>query len=249
MKRVAFVTGGASGMGLSICEHLARQGHSVVVADWNGEGAEKAAKAIRADGGQAVAAQVDVSDREQVDRAVHAARSEFGPVGILVTSAGVSRSEPFAEITAESWHQVIDINLTGTFHCVQAAIPDMVEARWGRVVLISSSSAQRGAARMTHYAASKGGIIAFGKALALEYAPLGITVNNIAPSVVATPMVEQQQAIGAAPSNEAMASRVPVGRMGTGDDIAAACMYLCSEEASYVTGQTVSVNGGSFVGW
>jgi 2-hydroxycyclohexanecarboxyl-CoA dehydrogenase len=249
MKRTALVTGGASGIGLSICEHLARAGHSVVVADYNGDGAEAAAKAIRENGGQAMAVTVDVSDRAQIDRAVDAARGEFGPVGILVTSAAVSRKEPFEQMSAESWEQIISVNLTGTFHCVQAVIGDMTAAGWGRVVMISSSSAQRGAPGMTHYAASKGGVIAFGKTLALEFAKRGVTVNNIAPSVVETPMVAQQRAVGAVPSYEKMAAGVPVGRIGTGDDIAAACMYLVSEEASYFTGQTVSVNGGSFVGW
>jgi 2-hydroxycyclohexanecarboxyl-CoA dehydrogenase len=249
MKRVAFVTGGASGIGLSICEHLARAGHSVVVADYNGDGAEDVAKAIRESGGQATAAAVDVSDRLQVDKAVQAARDEFGPVGILVTSAALSRREPFEELSAQSWQQIIDVNLTGTFHCVQAVIGDMTGAGWGRVVMISSSSAQRGAPKMAHYAASKGGVIALGKTLALEFAKRGVTVNNIAPSVVDTPMVAQQRAAGALGSSEAMARSVPVGRMGTGDDIAAACLYLVSEEASYVTGQTVSVNGGAFVGW
>jgi 2-hydroxycyclohexanecarboxyl-CoA dehydrogenase len=249
MKRAALVTGGASGIGLSICEHLARAGHSVAIADYNGDGAEEAAKAIRDSGGQAVAVPVDVSDRSQVDKAVAVARDELGPIGILVTSAAVSRREPFEEMSTESWERVVGVNLTGTFHCVQAVIGDMTEAGWGRVVMISSSSAQRGAPGMTHYAASKGGVIAFGKSLALEFAARGVTVNNIAPSVVETPMVAQQRAVGAVGSSEAMARRVPVGRMGTGDDIAAACMYLVSAEASYVTGQTVSVNGGSFVGW
>lgn len=249
MKRAALVTGGASGIGLSICEHLARAGHNVAVADYNGDGAEAAANAIRDSGGRAVAVQVDVSDRSQVHKAVAVARGELGPIGILVTSAAVSRREPFEEMSAESWEQIVSVNLTGTFHCVQAVIGDMTEAGWGRVVMISSSSAQRGAPGMTHYAASKGGVIAFGKALALEFAARGVTVNNIAPSVIETPMVAQQRAAGAVGSREAMARGVPVGRMGTGDDIAAACMYLVSEEASYVTGQTVSVNGGSFVGW
>jgi len=249
MKRAAFVTGGASGIGLSICEHLAGAGHSVVVADYNGDGAEDAARVIRDGGGHAVSVQVDVSDRAQVDKAVEAARGEFGPIGILVTSAAVSRREPFEQMSAESWERIISVNLTGTFHCVQAVIGDMTGAGWGRVVMISSSSAQRGAPGMTHYAASKGGVIAFGKALALEFAARGVTVNNIAPSVVDTPMVAQQRAAGAVPSSEVMARGVPVGRMGTGDDIAAACLYLVSAEASYVTGQTVSVNGGSFVGW
>jgi len=211
MKRAAFVTGGASGIGLSICEHLARAGHSVAVADYNGDGAEDVAKAIRDSGGQAIAVPVDVSDRCRLDKAVAAARGEFGAIGILVTSAAVSRREPFEQMSAESW--------------------------------------ERRRPGMTHYAASKGGVIAFGKALALEVAARGVTVNNIAPSVIETPMVAQQRAAGAVASREAMASRVPVGRMGTGDDIAAACLYLVSEEASYVTGQTVSVNGGSFVGW
>ena len=249
MKRTALVTGGASGIGLSICEHLARAGHGVVVADCNGDAADAAAKAIRDNGGAAMAVTVDVSDRAQVDKAVEAARGEFGPVGILVTSAAMSRREPFEQMSAESWEQIIGVNLTGTFHCVQAVIGDMTAAGWGRVVMISSSSAQRGAPGMTHYAASKGGVIAFGKTLALEFAKRGVTVNNIAPSVVETPMVEQQRAAGAVPSAEKMAAGVPVGRVGTGDDIAAACMYLVSEEASYFTGQTVSVNGGSFVGW
>ncbi|HEX4287872.1 MAG TPA: SDR family NAD(P)-dependent oxidoreductase [Trebonia sp.] len=249
MKRAAFVTGGASGIGLSIGEHLARAGHGVAIADYNGDAAEAAAAAIRDGGGRAIAVQVDVSDRSQVDKAVEAARGELGPVGILVTSAAVSRAERFEEMAAESWEQIIAVNLTGTFHCVQAVIEDMTEAGWGRVVMISSSSAQRGSPRMTHYAASKGGVIAFGKALALEFAARGVTVNNIAPSVIETPMVEQMRAAGKVGSSDAMARGVPVGRMGTGDDIAAACMYLVSEEASYITGQTVSVNGGSFVGW
>jgi 2-hydroxycyclohexanecarboxyl-CoA dehydrogenase len=249
MQRTAFVTGGASGIGLSICQHLARAGHSVAVADYNGVGAEEAARAIREDGGRALAVSVDVSDRAQVDKAADAVRAEFGPIGILVTSAAVTRREPFETVSDEAWQQVLAVNLTGTFYCVQAVIGDMTEAGWGRVVLISSSSAQRGGPGMTHYAASKGGVIAFGKTLALEFANRGVTVNNIAPSAVETPMMQQQRAAGKMPAAEESARRVPVGRMGTGDDIAAACMYVVSEEASYFTGQTVSVNGGSFVGW
>lgn len=248
MQRVAFVTGGASGIGLSIARHLARVGHPVVIADVNAQAAQEEAKLITADGGQAIGVPVDVSDRSQVDAAMETAREEFGPATILLTSAAISRAERFAGISAQSWQQVIDVNLTGTFHCVQSALPDMIEAGWGRVVLISSSSAQRGAPRMAQYAASKGGVIALGKTLALEFASLGITVNNIAPSSVYTPMVAQQVAAGAL-SVEAMAARVPVGRLGTGDDIAAAALYLVSEQASYITGQTISVNGGSFVGW
>jgi 2-hydroxycyclohexanecarboxyl-CoA dehydrogenase len=249
MTRVVVVTGGASGMGLSICEQLARQGNAVVVVDVNGENAERVASGIRAVGDQAVACQADVSDRAEVDAAMQLGRETFGAIGMLVVSAGVTKREPFSEITLESWNRIMAINLTGTFHCVQSAIPDMVEAGWGRIVLITSSSAQRGAPGMAHYASSKGGMIALNKTLALEYAKAGVTVNNIAPSSIDTPMVLQQQAAGGMPSNEQLAKRVPVGRLGTGDDIAAACSYLCSEEASFITGQTISVNGGSFVGW
>jgi 2-hydroxycyclohexanecarboxyl-CoA dehydrogenase len=234
-------------MGRSICHHLARQGNAVAVVDLDGEGAERVAKESRTEGARAIACQADVSDRVAVDHAVQATRSELGPVGILVTSAGVAKFEPFAEITVESWNRVLAINLTGTFHCVQAALPDMLDARWGRVVLISSSSAQRGAPGMAHYASSKGGVIALTRTLALEYASCGITVNNIAPSSIDTPMVHEWQSSGAVGPSEAMARRIPVGRMGTGADIAAACAFLCSEEASYVTGQTLSVNGGSYV--
>jgi 2-hydroxycyclohexanecarboxyl-CoA dehydrogenase len=243
----AVITGGASGMGRSICHHLASRASAVAVVDLNGEAAEQVARELRGDGARAVACQADVSDRVEVDRAMRTARSELGPVAILVTSAGVAKFEPFGEITLESWNRVLEINLTGTFHCIQAALPDMLEVKWGRVVMISSSSAQRGAPRMAHYASSKAGIIALTKTLALEYASSGITVNNIAPSSIDTPMVHEWQASGAIGPTESMARNIPVGRVGTGDDIAAACTFLCSAEAGYITGQTVSVNGGSYV--
>lgn len=234
-------------MGRSICQHLARRGDAVAVVDSNGDAAQSVAKELQEEGARALACPTDVSDRAQVDHAMQAVRSELGPIAILVTSAGVARFERFAEITLESWNRILAINLTGTFHCVQAALPDMVDAQWGRVVLISSSSAQRGAPRMAHYASSKGGVIALARTLALEYAALGITVNNIAPSSIDTPMVNEWQASGAMGPSDAMARRIPVGRLGTGDDVAAACAFLCSEEAAFITGQTVSVNGGSYV--
>jgi 2-hydroxycyclohexanecarboxyl-CoA dehydrogenase len=234
-------------MGRSICQHLARRGHAVAVMDSNGDAAESVAKELHEEGARALACRADVSDRAQVDQAMQEVRGQLGPVAILVTSAGVARFEPFAEITLESWNRVLAINLTGTFNCVQAALPDMVDAKWGRIVLISSSSAQRGAPRMAHYASSKGGVIALAKTLALEYGALGITVNNIAPSSIDTPMVDEWRASGAIGPSDDMARRIPVGRVGTGDDVAAACAFLCSEEAGYITGQTVSVNGGSYV--
>ena len=245
MGRVAVVTGGASGIGLAICRHLADRGHRIAVLDLDGDAAQREAEALQRRGAQAVAGAVDVSDRKAVDEALGKVRSELGPVEILVTSAGISGFVKFTELTLEVWNRMIAVNLTGTFHCLQAAIPDMIAAHWGRIVTIASSSAQTGAARMAHYASSKGGVIALTRALAREYAPAGITVNTIPPCSIDTPMAQHFQASGELPGNEMLASRIPVGRMGTGDDIAAACAFLCSEEASYITGQVIGVNGGA----
>jgi 2-hydroxycyclohexanecarboxyl-CoA dehydrogenase len=245
MSRVAVVTGGASGIGLAICRHLADRGHRIAVLDQNGGAAQRAAENLRAGGARAMASAVDVSERKAVDDALGKVRSELGPVEIMVTSAGISGFVAFADITIEAWNRMIAVNLTGTFHCLQAAIPDMVAARWGRIVTIASSSAQTGAPRMAHYVSSKGGVIGLTRALAREYAPLGITVNTIPPSSIDTPMAHQFQASGDLPGYEVVAARIPVGRMGTADDIAAACAFLCSDEASYITGQVIGVNGGA----
>jgi 2-hydroxycyclohexanecarboxyl-CoA dehydrogenase len=245
MSRVAVVTGGASGIGLAICRHLAGRGHRIAVLDQNGGAAERAAEELRAGGARALASAVDVSERKAVDDALGKVRGELGPVEIMVTSAGISGFVAFADITIEAWNRMLAVNLTGTFHCLQAAIPDMVAARWGRIVTIASSSAQTGAPRMAHYVSSKGGVIGLTRALAREYAPRGITVNTIPPSAIDTPMAHQFQASGDLPGYDVVAARIPVGRMGTADDIAAACAFLCSEEASYITGQVIGVNGGA----
>ncbi|MGF7238816.1 MAG: SDR family NAD(P)-dependent oxidoreductase [Frankia sp.] len=245
MSRVAVVTGGASGMGLSICEHLARLGDRVAVLDVNGDAARQAATNLEERGGQAMACAVDVSDRAAVEKALAQVRGELGPIEIMVTCAAIARWEGFAEISLESWDRVLAVNLTGTFHCIQAAIPDMVAAGWGRVVTITSSAAQIGTSKNAHYNASKGGVVTLTRAVALEYAPLGITANTISPHIVDTPMLRDARAKLGQPTGDGGASRIPVGRLGTGDDIAAACMYLCSKEASYITGQLFGVNGGA----
>jgi NAD(P)-dependent dehydrogenase (short-subunit alcohol dehydrogenase family) len=151
------------------------------------------------------------------------------------------------EITPETWDRIIAVNLTGTFSCVQAAVPDMLAADWGRIVTISSSSAQSGAPNMAHYAASKGGVISLTKALAGELARRGVTVNTIPPSLVDTPMVRNAEAAGDFPGVDVVAPRVPVGRAGTPADIAGACSFLCSDGASYITGQVIGVNGGMYI--
>jgi 2-hydroxycyclohexanecarboxyl-CoA dehydrogenase len=245
--RIAVVTGGAAGIGQAIAERLAGDGFKVAILDIADGAAEQAAESIVAGGGAARGYRADVSDREQVDAALAASRSDLGPPSVVVANAAVAPRQAFLDLTLEEWNRTLAINLTGTFHVVQSALPDLVDAGWGRVVLISSSSAQRGSPRMAHYAASKGGQLALTKALAVEFAASGVTVNTVAPSMIDTPSVRKKREAGVMPSAEDMAKFIPVGRIGTGADIAAAVAYLVSDEASYVTGQTISVNGGSFI--
>lgn len=232
-------------MGESSCHELGRRGYKVAVLDLNGEAAQRVAEELRAEGVTALGVAADVSDRAAVEEAFAKIRSELGPVHILVTSAGLVDFAPFHEITPQAWQRLIDVNLNGTFHCAQLAVPDMIEANWGRIVMISSSSAQRGSPGMAHYAASKGALISLTRSLAREYGLNGITVNNIPPSGIETPMQHASQAAGNLPPNEQMAASIPLGHLGTGDDIAAAVGFLCSEEAGFITGQTLGVNGGS----
>jgi len=246
--RVAVVTGAASGMGLAIARHLAARGDRVGLLDVRGEGALQGAQDLRKTGATAVAVEADVTDRAAIDAALDQVRAELGPIGIMITAAGLDSFEPFSDITIESWNRVLAINLTGTFQCLQAVVPDMIEARWGRMVTISSSSAQSGAVRMAHYVASKGGVIGLTKALALELAPHGITVNNIPPGMIDTPMLRRAEAGGDLPNLAKLASRmIPVGRTGTAEEVAAACGFLCSDEAAFITGQVIGVNGGMVV--
>jgi NAD(P)-dependent dehydrogenase (short-subunit alcohol dehydrogenase family) len=231
-------------MGLAIARHLAARGERVGLLDRQGEAAVRAAEDLREAGASAIAVEADVSDRGAVDAALDKVRAQLGPIRIMVTAAGLDSFARFTDITVEGWQRVLAVNLTGTFHCLQAAVPDMLEARWGRMVTISSSSAQSGALRMAHYVASKAGVIGLTKALALELAPHGITVNNIPPGVIDTPMLRRAEADGDVGKIEKMAARIPVGRAGTPEDVAATCGFLCSDEAAFITGQVVGVNGG-----
>jgi NAD(P)-dependent dehydrogenase (short-subunit alcohol dehydrogenase family) len=247
MSRVAVVTGGASGIGLGVAQRLAADGHQVAILDRNGAAAEAAASELRSQDAKAVALEVDVADWASVEAALAQVRAELGPVEILVTSAGIESFDPVAEITREKWDRIVAVNLTGTFTCAQAALPDMLGVGWGRIVTISSSSAQSGAPNMAHYAASKGGVIGLTKALAVELARSGITANTIAPSLVDTPMARQAEAAGDFPGVDVVGPMVPLGRAGTPTDIAAACSYLCSDGGGYVTGQVIGVNGGMYI--
>lgn len=247
-NRVVVVTGGASGIGLGVSRLFASKGHPVAMLDVQEEALKRESGALRAQGARIVARKVDVSVRPSVEAAYAAVREELGPIAIVVANAGVSEGIRFQDVTVETWQRMIDINLTGVFHTVQAALPDMVDANWGRVITISSQAAQSGAADRAHYSAAKAGVIGLTRSLAREFAGQGITVNTIPPSVVATPMAEAGVAAGTFPPLEVISQHIPIPRPGTPDDIAAACEYLASDGASYVTGQVLAVNGGMFIG-
>jgi NAD(P)-dependent dehydrogenase (short-subunit alcohol dehydrogenase family) len=243
--RTAIVTGGGSGIGLAISERLATDHYAVAIFDRNGESAEAAAAKIVARGGSAIGVTVDVTDRGQIDAGVDTVRERLGRPTILVNSAGLDGFDPFLKITAEKWNRIIAVNLTGTFDCCQAVIPDMIEEGWGRIVNISSSSAHSGQPRMAHYVASKSGVIGLTKSLALEFGPKGITVNTIPPGFIDTPMLRASEAKGLLGQGvDHNAALTPVRRVGRPEDIAAACAFLVREDASYITGQVIGVNGG-----
>ncbi|UGQ12558.1 SDR family oxidoreductase [Yinghuangia sp. ASG 101] len=244
--RTAVVTGGGSGIGRAIAHRLAADGFATAILDLDTEAAEKVADEARERGGTALAVGgVDVSDRARVDDAFTRVRDTLGPVLVLVNNAGMSANKRFLDVTDELWDRTMQINVNGPFYCCQAAVPDMVDAGWGRIVNISSSSAQTGSPFMTHYVASKAGLIGFTKALALELGPRGITVNTIPPGLVDTPMLRRSEERGYLSGTvEHHGSRLPVRRAGRPEDIAAACAFLVSEGAGYVTGQIIGVNGG-----
>jgi NAD(P)-dependent dehydrogenase (short-subunit alcohol dehydrogenase family) len=243
--RVAIVTGGGSGIGLAISERLARDGAAIAVLDLDEARADEAASRLAAESTAAIAIPVDVSDRAAVGDAVADVVARLGAPTILVNSAGLDGFTPFLKITSESWERFLAVNLTGTFHCCQAVVPHMLQARWGRIVNISSSSAQTGNALMTHYSAAKAGVVGFTKALALELGPKGITVNTIPPGFIDTPMLRRSEASGFLGDGVSKhAATTPVRRVGHPDDVAAACAFLVRDDASYITGQVIGVNGG-----
>ncbi|MQY27628.1 SDR family NAD(P)-dependent oxidoreductase [Nocardia aurantia] len=242
----AIVTGGGSGIGRAIAHRLAEDGMLVTVLDLNAEAAERVTAEITEKGHRAAAlGGVDVSDRAQVNAAVRHVRDTAGPATVLVNNAGITGFKRFLNISDDEWDRILAINLSGPFYLTQAVVPDMVAAGWGRVVNISSSSAQSGQQFMTHYVASKAGLIGLTKSLALELGPAGITVNTIPPGFVDTPMLRDSEEHGLLGGTvDQHADRTPVRRAGRPDDIAAACAFLCSEEAGYITGQVIGVNGG-----
>jgi 2-hydroxycyclohexanecarboxyl-CoA dehydrogenase len=240
------VTGAASGIGLATAQRFAAEGCNVAVWDINEEGAARAAAGLAANGGKAISSRVDVSNRTHVAAALERFHAELGKAQVLVNNAGITDFRSFLDMTEEVWDRVMTINLKSMLVVTQAVLPDMLEAKWGRIINISSSSAQTGSARMTAYAASKGGVIAFTKSLAQELATTGITVNNVPPGFVDTPMLRGQGVAGLGVSVEVLAQHSPMKKPGRPENIAAACTFLASDDADYITGHTLSVNGGRY---
>jgi 2-hydroxycyclohexanecarboxyl-CoA dehydrogenase len=229
--KTAVVTGGGSGIGRAVAHRLRADGHHVATIDLEPSDDDFAHAA-------------DVTDRAAVDAAFTAIRGQLGPVTILVNAAGLDGFKRFTDITFEEWQRVIDVNLNGVFHCIQAVLPDMLEAGWGRIVNISSSSTHSGTPRMAHYVAAKSAVNGLTKTLALEYGPRGITVNAVPPGFIDTPMLRSAEEHGFLGDVAEQIKRTPVRRIGRPEDIAAACAFLVSEEAGYITGQILGVNGG-----
>lgn len=241
--KTAVVTGAGSGIGRGVAIRLAEDNAAIAVWDLNLEGAEETVKMITDAGGKAIAVKADCADKAEIQQAAQKTRAELGPITILVNNAGIAPFTPFMEIEDDLFDKVIRINLRGPFLVTKEIMPDMLAAEWGRIINITSSSVQTGSPTQSHYTASKGGLLGFTKSLALEFAAKGITANMIPPGSIDTPMLR-----GAPIDPEAFGQALPVKRLGRVEDIGAAAAYLASEEASYITGQTISTNGGRYMG-
>jgi 3-oxoacyl-[acyl-carrier protein] reductase len=238
-EHVAVVTGASRGIGRAIVVALSRAGYKVVAASRDVEKNE----ALVSEGCAVLAVQLDVTSAESVAAAFAKAAKEAGRVDVLVNNAGITRDGLAIRMKAADWDAVIDLNLSGAFRCMQQVLPGMMRNRWGRIVNITSVVGQAGSAGQVNYAASKAGLIGMTKSVAQEMASRGVTVNAVAPGYIDTDMTKdlpeqvKQSIMGA----------VPVGRMGTCEDIAAAVKFLVSDEASYITGHVLAVNGGMYM--
>ena len=246
--KTALITGAGSGLGQATARRFAQEGARVVVADISRRRAETVAAEInKTNASSAIGLQADVTRSQAVNAVVEQAKSAYGPIHILVNNAGIAQIKDLLDITPEDWQRMIDVHMKGTFLCTRAVIADMIAARWGRVINTASVAGMTGGPQNAHYAAAKAAIIGFTRSLALEYARSGITVNAVAPGLIETPMVKQDTGPAAEKVVDFFIRRIPMRRMGTPADIAAAHLYLASDDAAYVTGQVLSPNGGYLV--
>ena len=239
-SRTALVTGASRGIGKACVEVLASAGHRVVLAARSVDKLEETASALRAAGTDVFVIEIDLSKPESIVNGISKTAKEFGHIDILVSNAGITKDGLAVRMKQADCEIVLQTNLSGSFYAIQQVLPGMMRERWGRIVNISSVVGERGNPGQANYVASKAGLIGMTKSVAQELASRGITANAVAPGFMTSAMTDalnDQQ-------REAILSRIPIGQMGSGDDIGAACVYLASKEAGYVTGQTLHVNGG-----
>jgi 3-oxoacyl-[acyl-carrier protein] reductase len=241
--KVALVTGSAQGIGRAIALNLAQGGARIVLTDMREAKLDEVAKEIEAQGGKVIRFVVDVTDREAVRKVVDQALETWEKIDILVNNAGITRDSLVMRMKVEDWQAVLKTNLDGAFYCIQAVLPSMVRQRYGRIVSIASVVAQAGNVGQANYISSKAGIIGLTKGVAAEVARRNITVNAVAPGFIATPMTENLPP----EIKEKMLSIIPIGRMGTDAEIATGVRFLVSEEARYITGHVLNINGGMFM--
>jgi 3-oxoacyl-[acyl-carrier protein] reductase len=242
--RVALVTGASQGIGHACAQALAREGATIAAAARNREKLDELVAAIAAAGGQAAAFVIDVADEDQIKSGVKQALAQFGKIDILVNNAGITRDQLVMRMKRADWDAVLSTNLTSAYLCIQQVIGSMLKQRWGRIVNITSIFGQTGQAGQANYAASKAGLIGLTMAMAREIASRNITVNAVAPGFIETSMT-------AALSEElkqTAVKQIPLGRVGSPEDIANAVCFLASDEASYITGHVLNVNGGMLMG-
>jgi 3-oxoacyl-[acyl-carrier protein] reductase len=242
--RVALVTGASQGIGRACALALAAGGAQVALAARNEEKLAQVAADIQAKGGQAAAFRMDVGNEDEVKAAVKAALERFGKIDILVNNAGITKDTLLLRMKRADWDSVIQTNLSGAFFCTQAVTGSMLKQHWGRIINITSVFGQTGQAGQANYAASKAGLIGFTKAMARELASRNITVNAVAPGYIETAMTK-----GLTPELKTKVNEtIPLGRAGTDMEVANAVVFLASEEAAYITGHTLNVNGGMYMG-
>ncbi len=245
-ERVALVTGASRGIGAGIARALGRAGARVAVAHRaNRVLAEKVAADIAAEGGHAFAVALSVEDRASVRHAYRQIEDSLGEIDVLVNNAAIAQEIPFEALSDEDWDRMMLVNLRGPFACSQQALPGMARRGWGRIVNVSSIGGQWGGTRQVHYAAAKAGLINLTRSLAKLYGARGITANAVAPGLVRTDMTEQELS---SQEGQEKVHAIPVGRIGTVDEVARVVAFLCTDGAAYVSGQTINVNGGMYFG-
>jgi 3-oxoacyl-[acyl-carrier protein] reductase len=242
--RVAFVTGASQGIGRSVALRLAKDGATVAVAARNQEKLHELVNEITAAGGTAAAFPLDVADEEQVKTTVKAAVAQFGKIEILVNNAGITRDQLIMRMKRADWDAVLQTNLTSAYFLIQQVITSMLRQKWGRIINVTSIFGQIGQAGQANYSASKAGLIGLTMAIAREVASRNITCNAVAPGFIETAMT----AVLSDEFKQGALKQVPLGRVGTPEDIASAVAFLASDDASYITGHVLSVNGGMFMG-